>query len=180
MVAVPMHRHALTYEDLETLPQDGLRYELVDGSLLVTPAPSVRHQNCVARLLVALVAAAPPDVQVLPAPLDWKVSEGTCFQPDVLVARRADVGPDRLERAPLLCIEVLSPSTRLVDLELKRAAYAREGVPDYWVVDPDVPSVVALHLGEGRYGEAATATGDVALRAHSPFPVVVVPADLLR
>jgi len=61
----------LTIADLESMPEDGHRYELIDGTLLVTPAPNTRHQCCVARLLIALGTAAGPDLEVLPAPYDW-------------------------------------------------------------------------------------------------------------
>jgi len=131
----------LTVDDLRRIPDDGHRYELVDGVLLVTPAPGTAHQTCVAMLVVAFVAAAPATQLVLPAPYDWVVDPHTSFQPDVLVAHRVDVGEERLERAPLLVVEIHSPSTRLADLTLKRAAYEAAGVPAYWLVDPAEPSL---------------------------------------
>jgi Uma2 family endonuclease len=99
-------------------------------------------------------------------------------QPDVLVA---EDGPprDRLDRLPLLCVEILSPATRRHDLVLKRRAYERAAVPSYWLVDPDVPSLVVLELQEGRYSEVAHVRYDqewVAL----PYALTVVPAALLR
>ncbi|MGI9119591.1 MAG: Uma2 family endonuclease [Acidimicrobiales bacterium] len=74
------------------------------------------------------------------------VSDSTVFQPDVLVTRRSDVGATRLEGAPLLVVEVLSPSTRLTDRGTKRLAYEAAGVPSYWLVDPHQPSLTVLHL----------------------------------
>ncbi|MGH9189151.1 MAG: Uma2 family endonuclease [Acidimicrobiales bacterium] len=171
----------LTIDDLEKVPDDGHRYEILDGMLLVTPAPNTSHQTCVLVLGSVLLAAAGPGYTVLPAPYDWVIGPGTSFQPDIVVARTADVGPLRLERTPLLVVEVLSPSTRLVDLNLKRAAYEAAGVPAYWLVDPVGPSLTVLRLDEGaRYIEEASVAGTDAHHASHPFPVTVVPAALLR
>ena len=169
----------LTLADLEDMPEDGHRYELVDGTLLVTPAPSTRHQRCVARLLMVLGSAADRDVEVLPAPYDWVAGPSTLFQPDILVARRVDLGPKRLERPPLLVIEVLSPSTRRIDLATKRMAYADAGVAGYWLVDPDSPSVTVLGLEGDRYVELAIVVGDEAWASETPIRATVVPSALV-
>ena len=169
----------VTVGDLDAIPDDGHRYELVDGTMLVTPAPARVHQRCVARLVAVLLAAAPPDHEVLPAPFDWVVDDVTKFQPDVVVARRDDVGDQRLEATPLLVVEVLSPSTHLADLTLKRTAYERARVPAYWIVDTDVPRLTALHMSEGRYIEAASVARAESYTADFPFPVVVVPDALV-
>lgn len=169
----------LTIEDLEKAPDDGHRYELVDGVLLVTPAPGTDHQTCVAALVVLLAGAAGPDLRVLPAPYDWVVSASTLLQPDVLVARRSDLGPRRLERVPLLVVEVSSASTRSLDRGTKRLAYEEAGVGAYWLVDPDGPGLTALRLEGGRFVEEAEVSGDEAFEASWPVPVRVVPAELL-
>lgn len=170
---------ALTYEDLKHIPEDGHRYELLDGTLLVTPAPNHAHQTCVLNLAVLLRAAAPPDVEVIIAPFDWVVGARTSFEPDVLVARRVDVGAGNLPHPPVLAVEVLSPSTRRIDLVLKRDAYAAAGVPSYWIVDPEDPSVIALRLDAGVYVEEGSVSGDESFIASSPFAVTVVPVRLL-
>lgn len=170
----------LVVEDLEAMPDDGHRYELVEGTLLVTPAPSAAHQTCVLMLAAALMAGAQQDDFVLAAPFDYVVGPRTSLQPDLLVTRRADLGPARLERTPLLVVEVQSPSTRLVDLNLKRATYEAAGVPAYWLVDPAIPSLIVLHLDRGRYCEQATVTGNDAYHSSFPCTVTIVPADLLR
>ncbi|KRF17008.1 hypothetical protein ASG90_06640 [Nocardioides sp. Soil797] len=170
---------ALTLDDLETMPDDGHRYELIDGALLVTPAPSVRHQIVSMNLAVILHAACPPNLRVLTAPLDVVLNESTGVQPDLLVARREDFAEKDLPTAPLLAVEILSPSTRLVDLNLKRAAYERAGVRTYWVVDPAEPRLIAWELHEGTYDEAADVTGDQAWTTESPYPVTVVPSVLI-
>ena len=169
----------LTVADLESMPEDGHRYELIDGTLLVTPAPHTPHQSCVAQLVIILGTAAGSDVKVLPAPYDWVAGPSTLFQPDVLVARRADLGPKRLERPPLLVIEVLSPSTRRIDLATKRMAYADAGVASYWLVDPDVPSLTVLELEAGGYAERAIVTGDEAWESRTPIRAIITPSRLV-
>lgn len=169
----------LTVEDLATMPDDGHRYEVIDGTLVVTPAPSPRHQQISARLLTVLAAAAPPDVWVLHAPLDVVLASDTAMQPDLLVAPRSAFGPKDLPTAPLLAVEILSPSTRLIDLNLKRARYERAGVPSYWVVDPDGPRLVGWELRDGAYVEVADVSGDAEWVAGSPYEVRIVPARLL-
>ena len=132
--------HAWTVVDLAGTPDDGLRYELVDGVLLVSPAPSNRHQIVVGELHVLLRAACPPDARVMLAPTDYQPTDRRSLQPDLLVARREDVGDAPISAPLLLAVEVLSPSTRSVDLLLKHGVYAESGVQAYWVVDPAVPA----------------------------------------
>ncbi len=170
----------LTYQELQRFPDNGCRYELVEGVLLVTPAPSADHQSCVKSLLVALAMAAGEEHFVVPAPFDYYVSQATSFQPDIVVALDADVGDARLERTPLLLVEVGSRSTRLIDLGTKRLAYEAAGVPEYWLADPDEPSLTVLRLVDGRYQEAARVVGDTPYEADYPFPVTIVPSKLGR
>lgn len=169
----------LTEDDLATMPDDGHRYELIDGVLIVSPAPRINHQICVMSLAVLLHGARLPEHQVLPGPVDVRFSRTTVLIPDLLVARKSDLTLARLETAPLLVVEVRSPSTRLFDMGPKRMVYEAAGVPAYWLVDPDGPSVTVLELEDGRYVERATVTGDEAYHATIPFPVTVVPAELL-
>lgn len=80
----------------------------------------------------------------------------------------------------MLAVEVLSPSGRLIDLNLKRAAYQRMGTPSYWVLDPDVPDLLVLELDDdGQYQEMARVTGDDVFEAHRPFNARIVPNELL-
>lgn len=170
-----------TVDDLESMPDDGRRYELLDGTLLVTPAPGWAHQEAGAELLLLLRRARPAGVRVLPAPFAVRFGTDTELQPDVLVARYADLTPKNLPTAPLLAVEVRSPSTALIDLNLKKAAYARHGVPSYWIVDPapDQPSVTVLELAGGEYVEVARAVGEEELSVQRPFRFRVRPADLV-
>ncbi len=170
----------LTYEQVQRFPADGNRYELVEGVLLVTPAPNANHQRCVKELLVALSLAAGDEHFVVPAPFDFYVSEITYFEPDIVVALEEEVGEARLERTPLLLVEVGSRTTRLIDMGTKRLAYEAAGVPEYWLVDPDEPSLTVLRLVEGRYQEAARVAGDEPYQATYPFPVTIVPSRLGR
>ena len=108
------------------------------------------------------------------------VDVATVLQPDIVVARSADFGEDNLQRTPLLVVEVLSVSTRRIDLGTKRLVFEGAGVPSYWLVDPDEPSLTALELEEGVYREAARVTGEQPYIASTPFPVRIVPTDLVR
>lgn len=175
----PLHPGPITRAELDAMPDDGRRHELLDGVLLVTPAPAPRHQVAVSRLNRLLGSVCPAGLEVLVAPLDVVLSDDTVLEPDVLVARFADLTERDLPKPPLLAVEVLSPSTRRYDLLLKRSRYEAAGTPSYWVVDPDEPSVTAWELRDGAYAEAGRASGDEALELALPFPVRVVPAELV-
>jgi Uma2 family endonuclease len=178
MTTIPVEDDFLA-DDLAELPDDGNRYELVDGLLLVSPSPTERHQRALGNLYAILRSSAPAHLRVYIAPLDVRFSPHVQVQPDVLVA---EDGParDKLERIPLLCVELLSPGTRRHDLVLKRRAYEREGVRSYWIVDPKRPSLTVLELQDGAYREAARVEGDQPWTAALPYPVTIVPDDLLR
>jgi Uma2 family endonuclease len=173
------HGRALTRADLDTMPDDGHRYELIDGSLVVSPGPTPRHQLAVTRLVLTLAGAAPDGIDVLAARLDVALSDSTVLQPDVVVAPRSAFGERDLPTAPLLAVEVLSPSTRLIDLNTKRIAYEEAGCASYWVVDPAVPSLVAWELVGSRYVEVAHVVGDEPAELDLPFPVVVTPSAMV-
>jgi Uma2 family endonuclease len=168
----------MTRDDLDRMPDDGHRYELVDGVLIVTPAPSHLHQRAVAAIYRALFAGAPPELEVLFAPFDVALSADTVIQPDVVVGRREDFTERDLPKAPVLAVEVLSPSTRRFDLMLKFSRLEAAGCPAYWVVDPDTPELIAWELRDGTYAQVAKVTGDEIARLTVPFEVSVVPADL--
>ncbi len=171
--------HEWTVADLANTPDDGLRYELVDGVLLVSAAPSNVHQIVLGELHVVLRAACPADARVMLAPTDYQPTQRRSLQPDLLVARRADVGAEPISAPLLLAVEVLSPSTRSVDLLLKRGVYAESGVAGYWVVDPLEPSIQAWSLADGEWVDAGRAVGADVLTVEQPFPVRVCPVELL-
>ena len=167
---------ALTYRDYAALPDDGKRYEIHDGELCVTPAPSPQHQIVSAnlfRVLDAHVRAGNLGL-ILYAPLDVilsdRASATTILQPDLVYfdAGRVDTISQRgVEGAPTLAIEILSPSTAVVDRTTKRALYARYGVPWLWLVDPEAQSIHTHGLRAGEYVLAGRASG--------PHPVDLPP-----
>ncbi|MGC5628533.1 Uma2 family endonuclease [Georgenia sp. Z1344] len=169
-----------TVDDLDRIPDDGLQYELLDGILLVTPAPVLAHQRAIGNLHLLLSAARPPGCEVLLAPFDWRPDRRTSLQPDLLVIGVGDSGPANVTTPLRLAVEVLSPSTRRKDQVLKRSKYEESGVESYWIVDPQEPGILALDLVDGRYVEVASASGAAAAHLTAPFDVDVVPAELVR
>jgi Uma2 family endonuclease len=177
----------LTREDRDDLddrmPRDGRRSELIDGAIVVSPSPSTRHQDLVASLLVLLRARRTPDVKVMVAPFDVALPGASTLVPDLVVARRRDVTARDLPVAPLLAVEVLSPSTGWVDLGRKKDILAEAGCPSYWIVDPGrastPPTLVVYELLDGGYVEVARVAGGESWTAERPFPVTITPRDLL-
>jgi Uma2 family endonuclease len=171
---------ALTVEDMEDMPDDEFRYELDDGVLIVSPAPSPLHQLAVTRLAVILDAACPDGLAVL-AGVGVNVNKFQHRVPDVAV-----VGVDAFEtafaeRPPVLAVEVASPRTRLYDRNRKKDVYEGFGIPSYWIIDPapDQPELTVFSLRDGKYLETAHVTGDAEYRAQLPFPVTIVPSKLM-
>ena len=103
------------------MPDDGRRYELVDGTLIVTPAPSRRHQQALLRLTLLLAEGCAEHLELVFAPFDVTLAEDTVLQPDLLIAPKDHFTERDLPSAPLLVVEILSPSTRHIDLSLKHA-----------------------------------------------------------
>lgn len=166
---------AFSRQDLESMPDDGRRYELVDGTLIVTPAPSRAHQRAAAALYDTLRGAAPAEFLVLFAPVDVALGEDTVLQPDLLVVLDEAFRDETLPVRPLLAVEILSPATRQLDLSLKLARYEEAGCPSYWVLDPEEPSLMAWEIREGRYVEVATVERGETLALTQPFAVQVTP-----
>lgn len=170
-----------TVHDLETMPDDGRRYEIIDGMLLVTPAPGWSHQEMSLTLYMVLRRSCPSDLRVLAAPFALRTALTNEVQPDVLVARYHDLTEACLPVAPVLVVEALSRSTQLNDRNTKKAHYERLGVPSYWLLNPVPPGGLEVHeLGEqGHYQLRATVRGDEVFVADRPFPVQICPARLL-
>ena len=170
-----------TYQDLEGMPDDGYRREIIGGSLVVTPAPSGGHQRVTLNLGALLRAAETGGTMAMVAPFDWKLPDGGSVQPDVMVIRREDfdpAGPLPASAVPLLVVEVLSPSNPAQDRMLKRDLYQRLAVPAYWIVDPSRPSLLALRRVEGRF-EVEADTSET-FRTDWPFPIQVIVAELAK
>jgi Uma2 family endonuclease len=127
-----------TAEMVRGLPDDGNRYELIDGVLLVSPSPARRHQRAVRMLLLLLDAYCEQhDLgEALASPADIEFSPVDLVQPDVFVV--PEIASSWVEAGSLrLAIEVLSPSSIRTDRHVKRPRYQRERVPEFWTVDQD-------------------------------------------
>lgn len=173
------HGRVFTAADLEAMPDDGNRYEIIDGALIVTPSPAIPHQRVVGNTYLVLRGGVPDSLEVMLAPLDVTVSDRTVLQPDLLVATREALAGRKMVGVPVLAIEVLSPSTRLIDLNLKKAAFREAGVGHYWVVDPERPALTAWRLDGAEWVEVGAVTGAEELAVTEPFPVRLRPAELV-
>ena len=135
----------LTYDDLVAMfpDEDGVQRELIDGELFVTPSPFIQHQRLVQRLALSLgnhLEAHPDQGEVFTAPLDVVMTPHDVVEPDVLVVLgdQLDVLTDKhIHGAPGIVVEILSQGTRKRDLTIKRQLFDREGVREYWIVDPE-------------------------------------------
>ena len=142
----------LTLAELQALPDDGYRYELIDGVLFVTPSPTYGHQGILGRLFFLLYPyARDAGCDAYLAAADVTFGPATCVQPDLFVIPRR-VDGRRAERFEdvgrlLLAVEVSSPSSSDTDRRQKRDLYMREGVPAYWVVDAGTQSVEVWRPG---------------------------------
>ena len=176
-VVMPTGR-PLTIEDLDRFPCDGNRYELIQGSLHVNPAPSLRHQVVSSRLAELLTGACPPAHHVLTAPFDVALGPDTMVQPDLVVVRTADIVHFELVAPPVLVIEILSPTTNHYDRGSKALAYAASDIQHYWIVDPEKPSIQVFDWSGA--GTEQLVTADERLAVTDPFAVEIVPSALLR
>jgi len=169
-----------TVEDLEDMPDDEFRYELDDGVLIVSPAPSNLHQLAVTRLSVHLSTACPAELLVLSGP-GVNVTRFQHRVPDVAVIRAESFTEMFLADPPVLAVEVASPRSRLYDLSRKKDVYEQFGIRSYWIVEPgpEKPELTVFELRRGRYAQTAQVAGTGHLDIVRPFPVTIVPADLV-
>ena len=173
----------LTLAELQALPDDGNRYELIDGVLFVTPSPAYAHQDISRRLFVLLyLYAKDSGFDAYYAPADVTFGPATCVQPDLfIIPKRVDgTAASRFEDVGrlLLAVEVISPSSSRTDRRQKRDLYMREGVPAYWVVDAGTQSVEVW-----RPGLRASDIERERLELHLPdaaAPLVIHLPDLFR
>jgi Uma2 family endonuclease len=150
----------LNYEDYCLLPNDGKRYEIIDGELFVTPSLLRRHQLVLANLLYYLTDFVKKHNSgaVYPAPFDVVFSQYDVVEPDILYiskARASVITEKNVQGAPDLVVEVLSESTAKIDRTTKLKLYARYGVAEYWVIDPVTYSAEIYRLVPGGYELAA-------------------------
>ena len=177
-------RPILTVDDFTQLPDDGKRYEILEGDLAVSPSPHRKHQRCVLQLTRLLQQYEEAGYgQVFPAPFDVILDHYNVVEPDLLFIRQNRLGivtDANVQGAPDLVVEVLSPSTRERDLGVKAHLYARFQVPEYWVVDPEEETVTVYRLTEDGYHIVGSfRSGDM---VDSPlFPdIPLVVADVFR
>jgi Uma2 family endonuclease len=172
-----------TYAAWEELPDDGNRYEVIDGVLYMTTAPSSFHQWIIKQLVRYL--AIPAEDQGLafgfPAPVGVIMPGCDPVQPDfvvVLASRKSIFREKRIRGVPDLLVEILSPSNKAYDLEVKLEAYARAGVPEYAIIDPSARTLSHYRLeAVGRYTSAIarSAIGEAEVARFDCLPTIYVP-----
>ena len=145
-----------TYDDLQGFPEDNLRREIIGGELIVTAAPSHRHQRVAMRLGTELeLYSRIHGGEALSAPFDVYFSEDEVVEPDllfILPETTARIESRYLRGAPNVVVEISSPSTRRLELVRKRELYERYGVPEYWYVDLDADRIEVYRLVGATYG----------------------------
>lgn len=169
-----------TYDDYAALPDDGHRYEIVDGVLYMSPSPDFFHQD----ILLEIAAHLRTHVKlaglgrVYPSPLDVELAPNVVFQPDVIVLLNANL--EKLKNkhiigAPDLVVEIASPSTSTQDRHKKLLAYARAAIPEYWIVDPVAHTVEVWLWEAGMYRALGLFEGKMTLLSQvvPDFPVCV-------
>jgi Uma2 family endonuclease len=169
-----------TYEDYAALPDDGRRYELVNGVLVMAPAPGTGHQSIVVRLSYYLfmhVELAGLG-RVFSGPVDVELGPKNVYQPDLVVVLNAHlerVAEKKISGAPDLAVEIASPGTAAYDRLTKNEKYAQAGIPEYWLVKPTRRAVEVLVLEHGEYRSLGSFSGQQTLpsRVVPGLPVIV-------
>lgn len=154
MVAAPQRR--ATLEDLANTPDDGRRYELINGEIVVLAGPAWMHQEVVVELLSLLRDWTRPRGlgRVVPSPIDIVLNGENSVQPDVVfvsTGRLDRIRDGRFHGPPDLAVEVVSPTNPSHDSVTKLFRYAASGIPEYWLVDPVARSFLVLRLEDGMY-----------------------------
>jgi Uma2 family endonuclease len=169
MVVATARKKDWTDEALFALPDDGKRYEIIDGEMLELPSPSYLHQVVSSELhaLLHQFVRSRQLGRVTAAPQDVRLSDSNVVQPDLVFLSNEKihfVRRGRINGAPDLVVEILSPSTAGVDLVRKLWLYMKFGIREYWVVEPDTRSIVVYELEENRYVTIPQANGIVRSR----------------
>lgn len=160
----------LDYEDYCAIPNDGKRYEIINGELHVTPAPNTPHQRALGRLYTILDEYFQPPSEVFLSPTDVILSPHDVVQPDiVVVADPATVAYRGIEGAPFLAVEIVSPSTSRYDRNTKAKTYEQHGIMHLWLVDPEDRQVQCFQLRDGVYHLVASC-GPKGILEHPAFP----------
>lgn len=164
-----------TTDDLDALPDDGRRRELLDGVLLMSPSPTRTHQSIAGRLMAALDEDCPDGYDVTQA-VEVRINRTRSFIPDVLITTAAAAAREPSKYEPhevVVAIEIVSPSTRSIDRVLKPALYAQAGIPYYWRIETEggdlevvtyrIDAVNEVYVETGRWTKFVD-TGE-------PFPI---------
>lgn len=169
-----------TYDDYAAIPEDGHRYEVIDGVLYMSPAPNSAHQIASVNFTFYLVLHVTQAGlgRVFSAPYDVELPGRTApVQPDIVVVLNAHldiITPGRIIGTPDLIVEILSPGTAGYDRRQKQDAYARAGVPEYWLADPHAQTIEPLRLEADRYRSLGVFSGAATV------PSLVVPEFPVR
>jgi Uma2 family endonuclease len=179
MVASPIvtEDRPLTIEDLNAMPDDGQRYELLQGELIVSPAPGRTHQRVLIKLLGMMGSALEAQEglgEVGTAPFDVQLSPNDVVQPDLFV-----VLPDQADRygersfdgAPAFVLEVISPSSGTYDRIRKASLYVNSGVQEYWIIDPLGRRILVHDAGTGEPNPRIVTSGTLTSRVVPTFTV---------
>jgi Uma2 family endonuclease len=156
----------LTYDDFLLFPDDGQRHELIDGEHCVTPSPNVKHQRVLGKLfwVVQSYLEEHPVGEIFCGPLDIVLSPHDVVEPDLFYISRDRAAqvltPQNARGAPELVIEIASTSTRKRDETIKRRLYERDGVSEYWVIDPELDSIRVYRREGDRFGRAVELTSE--------------------
>ncbi len=148
----------LTYDDYLSLPNDGKRYEIIEGELLMSPAPEPEHQDVLRNIFTALASFVSANAlgKVYCAPIDVVLSMTDIVQPDIVFIahdRLSIVRKKNIIAAPDLVIEIVSPSTAIIDRTRKKMLYEHHGVREYWIVDSETKSVEVYVRRDSRFGD---------------------------
>lgn len=157
-----------TYKHYAAFPEDGQRYEIVEGVLYMTPAPSIAHQRAAQKLFKRLSSSVEDaDLgEVFIAPVDVELAPNVVVQPDIIVVLKANlekITPTHIIGSPDLVVEVSSPRTVGYDRRVKQDAYARAGIQEYWIADPAAQTVEVLLLESGEYYSLGVFSGQMPL-----------------
>ncbi len=148
-MAMPLTARRFTVDDLDTFPEDGNRYEVLEGHLLVSPGPGLPHQVVTGRLMIRLARLLEPWPGILvTSPGTIIQAPATRLEPDILVFGSPDSPTWDAVRHWLLAVETTSQSTQVYDREFKRLAYLELGVPEVWRVDLDRRCILVSRQGE--------------------------------
>ncbi len=174
-----------TYQDYLKLPEEpGYRFEVLEGMLVRDPSPNVMHQRVsrrLQRILDDYVATSDPEGEIFDAPLDVTLQDTTVVQPDLLYVSGGQseiVREARIDGAPTLMVEVLSPTSGRKDRIQKLQIYQQAGVQHYWLVDPEERTLQCFSLREGAYALVVVGMDDETIE-HPGFPGLVIPLKAL-